>query len=86
MDIVLQLLEYHPAQPSDYSRLEWRLRPIIEPQIQEDQCGFHPSYIIVGQLITIVELLPTGHLVRACPPGILWGVLWKGAASYLVIV
>ena len=41
-----------------YSRvLEKRLWPIVEPQIQEEQCGFHPGRGPVDQLFTLAGLL-----------------------------
>ena len=41
-----------------YSRvLERRLRPIVEPRIQEEQCGFRPGRGTVDQLFTLAELL-----------------------------
>ena len=37
-----------------YSRvLERRLRPIVEPQIQEEQCGFHPGHWAMDQLLPL---------------------------------
>jgi len=41
-----------------YSRvLERRLWPIVEPQLQEEQCGFRPGRGTVDQLFTLVGLL-----------------------------
>jgi len=41
-----------------YSRvLERRLRPIVEPQLQEEQCGFRPVCGIVDQLFNLTRLL-----------------------------
>jgi len=49
-----------------YSRvLERRLRPIVEPQLQEEQCGFRPSCGTVGQIFTLAGLLGGG--MGVCP-------------------
>ena len=44
-----------------YSRvLERRLRPIVEPQLQVEQCGFRPVHGTVDQLFTLAGLLGGG--------------------------
>ncbi|KAK3510916.1 hypothetical protein QTP70_025542 [Hemibagrus guttatus] len=41
-----------------YSRvLERRVRPLVEPQIQEEQCGFRPSCGTLDQLYTLHRVL-----------------------------
>ncbi|KAK3566156.1 hypothetical protein QTP86_028452, partial [Hemibagrus guttatus] len=41
-----------------YSRvLERRVRPLVEPRIQEEQCGFHPSHGTLDQLYTLHRVL-----------------------------
>ncbi|KAK3522624.1 hypothetical protein QTP86_028195 [Hemibagrus guttatus] len=41
-----------------YSRvLERRVRPLVEPQIQEEQCGFRPSRVTLDQLYTLCRVL-----------------------------
>ncbi|KAK3518362.1 hypothetical protein QTP86_018292, partial [Hemibagrus guttatus] len=76
-----------------YSRvLERRVRPLVEPQIQEEQCGFRPSRGTLDQLYTLHRLLEGSwefaqpvhmcfvDLVNAFDRvhcGILWEVLWE---------
>ncbi|KAL0200215.1 hypothetical protein M9458_003402, partial [Cirrhinus mrigala] len=41
-----------------YARvLERRIRPIVEPRIQEEQCGFHPGRGTMDQLYTLFRVL-----------------------------
>jgi hypothetical protein len=76
-----------------YSRvLERRIRPIVEPRIQEEQCGFRPGRGTLDQLYTLHRVLEGSwefaQPVHMCfvdlekafdcvPRGALWGVLWE---------
>ncbi|KAK3529892.1 hypothetical protein QTP86_007210 [Hemibagrus guttatus] len=76
-----------------YSRvLERRVRPLVEPRIQEEQCSFRPSRGTLDQLYTLHRVLegswefaPPVHMCFVnlekdfdrVPRGILWEVLWK---------
>ncbi|KAK3520692.1 hypothetical protein QTP70_030558, partial [Hemibagrus guttatus] len=76
-----------------YSRvLERRVRPLVEPRIQEEQCGFRPSRGTLDQLYTLHRVLEGSwefaQPVHMCfvdlekafdcvPRSILWEVLWK---------
>ena len=74
-----------------YSRvLERRIRPIVEPRIQEEQCGFRPGRGTLDQLYTLQRVLEGSwefaQPVHMCfvdlekafdrvPRSVLWGVL-----------
>ncbi|KAK3513146.1 hypothetical protein QTP70_007479 [Hemibagrus guttatus] len=76
-----------------YSRvLERRVQPLVEPRIQEEQCGFRPSRGTLDQLYTLHRVLEGSwefaQPVHMCfvdlekafdrvPCGILWEVLWE---------
>ncbi|KAK3511772.1 hypothetical protein QTP70_021807 [Hemibagrus guttatus] len=76
-----------------YSRvLERRVRPLVEPRIQEEQCGFRPSRGTLDQLYTLHRVLEGSwefaQPVHMCfvdlekafdrvSRGILWEVLWE---------
>ncbi|KAK3541273.1 hypothetical protein QTP86_019410, partial [Hemibagrus guttatus] len=76
-----------------YSRvLERRVRPLVEPRIQEEQCGFRPSCGTLDQLYTLHRVIEDtwefAQPVHMCfvdlekafdhvPHGILWEVLWE---------
>ncbi|KAK3510818.1 hypothetical protein QTP70_022736 [Hemibagrus guttatus] len=73
-----------------YSRvLERRIRPLVEPRIQEEQCGFRPSRGTLDQLYTLHRVLEGSwefaqpvhmcfvDLEKAFDRVPLWEVLWE---------
>ncbi|KAK0132808.1 LINE-1 reverse transcriptase [Merluccius polli] len=76
--------------------LERRVRQIVEPRIQEEQCGFRPGRGTVDQLYTLCRILEGAwefaQPVHMCfvdlekafdhvPRGVLWGVLREYGVS-----
>ncbi len=72
--------------------LERRIRPIVEPRIQEEQCGFRPGRGTLDRLYTLSRVLEGAwefaQPIHMCfvdlekafdcvPHVILWGVLWE---------
>ena len=80
--------------------LERRVRRTVEPQIQEEQCGFRPGRGTVDQLYTLSRILEGAwefaHPVHMCfvdlekafdrvPRGVLWGILREYGVSDALI-
>ena len=72
--------------------LERRVQLLVEPQIQVEQCAFHPCHGTLDQLYTLVRVLEGpwefAQPVHMCfvdlenaydrvPQDVLWGLLWK---------
>ena len=53
--------------------LERRIRPIVEPQIQEEQCGFRPGHGTTDQLFTLSRILEGAW--KFAQPCVLW--IWR---------
>ena len=92
-EVVFQQPGNHTPQPPQESLLqvlERRARLLVEPRIQEEQCGFRPGCGTVDQLYTLMRALVRdwefAQPVHMCfvdldqaydgvPQGVLWGAL-----------